>query len=208
MDDLYERQKRYYRLRAPEYDAGAWEPETEEQALELAGLLDAVSSLSPARTLEVACGTGFLTQRLSGELTLLDASDEMLAIAASRVPGAKLVRADALPLPFPDSSFERVFSSHFYDHLRSTERRWFLAEARRVAPELVLVQQSGGPEHREGPEDRALRDGSTHEIYKVYFSPDSLLDELGGGELMYQGPVFLAACRRWDEPSLRSGGRK
>ena len=188
MDDLYERQKRYYDLRAPEYDLDAW-----EQAAEVDRVVSVVSSLPAARTLDVACGTGFLTQHLQGPVTAVDASDEMLRLAASRAPAAELVRADVPPLPFDDAAFDRVFSSHFYDHLMPDDRRAFLAEARRVGGELVLVQQNGGAVHREGVERRPLRDGSSHDIYKVYFTPESLLRELGGGELLFEGSVFLVA---------------
>ena len=37
------------------------------------------------RTLDVACGTGFITQHLSGEVVGLDQSEAMLAIARERV---------------------------------------------------------------------------------------------------------------------------
>jgi ubiquinone/menaquinone biosynthesis C-methylase UbiE len=189
---VYERQQRYYHLRAGEYDRGAWEPETAEHADEVRRLVDLVAGLAPARTLDVGCGTGFLSQHLRGELTLLDASEDMLAIALGRMPHATDVRAEAPPLPFADGAFERVFTSHFYDHLRPADRRHFLEEARRVAPELVLVQQRGDA-HREGPEERTLEDGTSHEIYKTLFTADSLLAELGGGELLYEGPLFLVA---------------
>lgn len=195
---MYERQKRYYHLRADEYDRGAWEPETHGQAAEIARLVEVVAALEPARTLDAGCGTGFLSQHLRGELTLLDASEDMLAIAAARVPHAATVQGDALRLPFPDGSFGRVFSSHLYDHLLPDDRRRFLHEARRVADEVVLVQQRGEA-HVEGMEQRPLEDGTTHEIYKTLFTADSLLAELGGGELLYTGPVFLvavSACRR------------
>jgi SAM-dependent methyltransferase len=198
VEDLYERQKRYYRQRAAEYDSGAWEPETAEEAAEVEALLDVVSGFPPARTLDVACGTGFLTRHLRGELTLLDASDEMLAIAASRVSDASVVHAEALPLPFPDGAFERIFSSAFYDHLRPPERKSFLREARRVANELILVEQTRGPAHWEGAEERVLRDGSRHEIYITFFTPDSLLAELGGGEVLFGGRHMLVARRIWD----------
>lgn len=181
MDGLYEAQKRYYDLRAPEYDATSWDFEDDETE-EIAAL---VASLSPARTLDVGCGTGYLSQFHRGEVTLLDASEQMLAIASARVPSATVVRGDALPLPFEDGSFDRVFSSHFYGHLRPPERKRFLAEARRVASELVLVEQNVG--HREGVEQRTLADGSEHEVYKVYFSAESLLEELGDAELLHAG---------------------
>jgi ubiquinone/menaquinone biosynthesis C-methylase UbiE len=202
MDDLYERQKRYYHLRAHEYDATAWEPTDARGRRELLGLVEAVAALPPAHTLDVACGTGFVSQHLRGDLALLDASEEMLAIAAARLPHAQVVHGDALPLPFADSSFERVFSGQFYDHLRAQERAWFLAEARRVAPELVLLEQTRGLEHFEGFEERFLESGERHEIYTAYFSPESLLAELGGGELRYASASFLLAVRGWTEPGV------
>ena len=189
-DDLYERQKRYYHRRASEYDATAWEA---GDAQEVAELVEAIAALPPAATLDVACGTGFLSQHLRGELTLLDASEEMLAIAAARVPDADIVHSDALPLPFADNSFERIFSGQIYDHLRPVERASFLAEARRISSELVLVEQTRGPEHVEGGEERVLENGERHEIYTTYFSPASLLGELGGGELLHVSEFFLVA---------------
>jgi ubiquinone/menaquinone biosynthesis C-methylase UbiE len=198
VDDLYERQKRYYDLRAQEYDETAWQPLTEQQQAEVTAVVELVASFSPARTLDVACGTGFLTEHLRGDVTALDASADMLAIAARRAPEAELILADVPPLPFPDAAFERIFSSHFYDHLRAAERGAFLDEARRVARELVLVQQAGGTEHQEGVEVRPLGDGSEHEIYKVFFTPGSLLAELGGGELLFSGETFVVARRIWN----------
>jgi demethylmenaquinone methyltransferase/2-methoxy-6-polyprenyl-1,4-benzoquinol methylase len=197
VDDLYERQKRYYHLRAAEYDETAWRPLTEQQRSEVTAVVDLVAALPAARTLDVACGTGFLTEHLRGEITALDASADMLAIAAERVPDAELVVGAVPPLPFPDAVFERVFSSHFYDHLRPADRGAFLDEARRVAGELVLVQQAGGTQHQEGIEARPLGDGSEHEIYKVFFTPRSLLAELGGGEILFSGEIFIVVRRLW-----------
>jgi SAM-dependent methyltransferase len=198
VDELYKGQKRYYHLRAREYDATSWEVAAERRPAELAALIGVLGSFPAVRTLDVACGTGFLTQFLPGTVTLLDASEDMLTLAAERVPGAELVQANALPLPFPDSSFERVFASLFYGHLRPSERRLFLTEARRLAPELVLVEQTRGPRHWEGLQERALQDGSTHMVYTTYFSPDSLLAGLGGGDLLHAGGHNLVVRRRRD----------
>src|ERR671913_313121 len=135
----------YYEQRAPEYDDW-WRGTGLFQARErpgwdedVAALQAALAALPPARTLDVACGTGFLTRHLPGELTCLDQSARMLEIAAARVPHATLVRADAIPLPFADGSFERLVTGHFYGHLEEPERAAFLDEARRVAEELVIV---------------------------------------------------------------------
>ncbi len=99
---------------------------------------------------------------------------------------------DALSLPFDDGSFDRVFTGHFYDHLQPGERERFLAEARRVAPELVVADSA----LREGVEpvqwqERVLNDGSRHTVYKRYFTGDGLAEELGGGEVLMDGAWFV-----------------
>src|SRR5207248_1400416 len=90
-----------------ERDRPGWQTEVE-------ALIRAVDGLPAARVLDVACGTGFLTRHLRGEVTGLDQSEAMLEIAGARLPGARMVRADVPPLPFADHEFERVFTSHFY----------------------------------------------------------------------------------------------
>src|SRR3954447_25957280 len=127
--------REYYDRRAPEYDD--WYLGTELFAArdrpgwgdELERLCATLATLPPAQTLDVACGTGFLTRHLQGEVTLLDQSDAMLEIAAERVPGAEVVRGDAPPLPFADGSFERVFTGHFYGHLDPAQRQLLAREA-------------------------------------------------------------------------------
>jgi ubiquinone/menaquinone biosynthesis C-methylase UbiE len=152
----------------------------------------AVAALAPANTLDVACGTAFVTQRLAGEVTGLDQSERMLAIARERMPSARFVQGDALRLPFGDHAFDRVFTSHFYGHLEPVERKTFLAEARRVAPELVVVDSAVRPDHaREERQERVLNDGSRFEVYKRYFNGYELAAELGGGSVLHAGDWFV-----------------
>src|SRR5262249_19032483 len=80
---------------------------------EAARLVAALAALPPARTLDVACGTGFLTRHLPGEVVALDQSEAMAAIARRQAPEATVVVGDALALPFADGAFERVFASFF-----------------------------------------------------------------------------------------------
>lgn len=190
--------KEYYEARAPEYDdwyygqgqfGGRERPGWTE---ELAALERALRSLPPARTLDVACATGYLTRWLPGELVGLDQSEAMLAETRKRVPQAELVRGDALDgLPFADGSFGRVFTGHFYGHLEPDARARFLAEARRVAPELVVVDSAGTGEE---VQERILDDGTRWEVYKRWFQPEQLLDELGGGRVLHSGRWFVAAA--------------
>ena len=152
-----------------------------------------VAALPPARTLDVACGTGFLTRHLRGEVVGLDASEAMIEIASCADAGvASSWWGTRLSLPFADGSFDRVFTGHFYDHLQPGERERFLAEARRVAGELVVADSA----LREGVEpvqwqERVLNDGSRHTVYKRYFTGDGLAEELGGGEVLHDGPWFV-----------------
>ena len=117
----------YYEQRAPEYDdwwLGTGLFATRDRPgweADVAALQTALAALPPARTLDVACGTGFLTQHLPGELTGLDQSAGMLDVAAARIPRATFVQGDALDPPFGPGAFERVHASHFYGHL--LERR-------------------------------------------------------------------------------------
>ncbi len=64
-------------------------------------------------------------------------------------PGVlRAARPPRLGLPFAEDAFDRVLTGHFYGRLPPDECAVFLAEARRVARELVVV-------------DSALRDGSS-----------------------------------------------
>jgi ubiquinone/menaquinone biosynthesis C-methylase UbiE len=117
----------------------------------------------------------------------------MIEIASARVPAGRFVTADALPLPFEDSSFERVFTGHFYGHLVDEARVQFLDEARRVGDELVVVDTALQPDHEPIEwQERVLNDGSRHRVYKRYFSAVELAEELGGGEVLHAGRYFVA----------------
>jgi ubiquinone/menaquinone biosynthesis C-methylase UbiE len=195
--------KQYYDHRAPEYDdwyrgIGRF-AERERPGWEdaLKQLEQDVAALAPARTLDVACGTGFLTRHLRGEITALDQSERMLEVAAEQVPDAELVAGDALALPFGDDSFERLFTGHFYGHLQDPDRAAFLADAHRVASELVIVDSARRPDHElEEFQERVLNDGSRYEVYKRFFEPDALAQELGGGTVLHASPWFVMVSSR------------
>lgn len=194
---LYEGVKAYYDRRAPEYDdwwlgrglyADRERPGWEDELRLLEGV---IRDLPPMRTLDVACGTGFLTRHLPGDVVGLDASERMLEVAREQAPQARFEHGDALSLPFEDSAFDRVFTSYFYCHLEDEKRRRFLAEALRVAPELVVVASiRGDGDEAERWEDRQLNDGSEWQVYKRVFEGPDLAAELKG-EIMFKGRWFV-----------------
>ena len=176
-----------YEARATEYDewytgSGLFAARTRPGwGADVARVVDLVASLPVARTLDIACGTGFLTRHLSGYVVGLDQSPSMVAIAQSRLPSGLAQVGDALDLPFADGAFDRVFTGHFYGHLGEVEREAFLGEARRVASELVVIDSAvrSGIEAEQWQE-RVLYAGSRHRVYKHYCAADALAGERGG----------------------------
>lgn len=84
--------------------------------------------------LDAGCGSGIAAAmalergcRVQG----IDASEEMLAIARDRAPGARFLRGDLQSLPWPDESFDLVAGFNAFQFAASPVAA--LAEARRVA---------------------------------------------------------------------------
>lgn len=94
------------------------------------------------RVLDVGCGTGSLAIAAkravgaAGAVTGVDASPEMIAIAAQKAERAGVDVAFrngvAERLPFPDASFDAVLGTLMLHHLPGPVRRDFVREARRV----------------------------------------------------------------------------
>jgi ubiquinone/menaquinone biosynthesis C-methylase UbiE len=191
----------YYDQRAAEYDE--WYEDRGQFAAqgrdgwrdEVIRLIEVIRALSPARTLDVACGTGFITQHLRGIVVGLDQSPAMVAMAQPRLPQGVAMVGDALDLPFADRAFDRVVTGHFYGHLPPDERAVFLAQARRVAPELIVFDSAArAGQDTEEWQERVLNDGSRHLVYKRYLRAEELAEEIGG-EVLLSGRWFVAARR-------------
>lgn len=193
----------YYDLRAAEYDEWytgdghyaardrpGWHDEVKQ-------VIQMIERLPTARTLDVACGTGFLTRHFDGLAVGVDQSVAMVGIARSRLPRGLAFIGDALRLGAVDHAFDRVFTGHFYGHLSDTERRSFAGEVRRVAGELIVVDSARRPGiEPEQWQERVLNDGSRHRVYKRYLSGPQLASELGG-EVLLDGDWFVAARASW-----------
>jgi SAM-dependent methyltransferase len=200
----------YYDQRAHEYDEWylgrgqfadrdrpGWNAEVDQ-------IVSLVDRLPAARTLDVACGSGFLTRHLRGVVVGADQSPAMVGLAQSRLPQGVAVVADALSLPFADRTFDRVLTGHFYGHLPADEREAFLVEARRLADELIVIDSAlrAGIEPEQWQE-RILNDGSRHRVYKRYLTGPQLADELGG-QALFDGTWFVAAQVRWADSVVSS----
>ena len=154
------------------------EAEIEAEGLELRGLL---RSLTPATFAEVGAGPGTFTSDLPGRGLALDQSDAALRVLLAGSPTIPAVRADACRLPFPDRALDRVIATHIYGLLRKPERLSFLAEAHRIADELIVLD-AGRPMGvaAEQTQRRTLSGGERFEIYRRHFDAEELAQELTG----------------------------
>jgi SAM-dependent methyltransferase len=197
-DRFLREQLDYYRARAPEYDQwwfreGRYDrARTEQWLADVAEADKALELFQPTgRVLELACGTGIWTQRLaaySTDLTALDASEEVLALNASRLGSrpVRYVRADLFTWE-PAEKFDLVFFSFWLTHVPperfeafwelvdrclQPDGRVFFVDSRReptfTASDHVLPQPDAVLARRR------LNDGREFQIYKVFYEPQAL----------------------------------
>jgi SAM-dependent methyltransferase len=111
-------------------------------------LWDVISSVRPRRVLEVGGGQGWLSERIQNELgadvTMLDQSEHMVALAQAR--GVRAIVGDVQQLPFDDESFDAVVAVWMLYHVENLDRG--LAEIARVlSPAGSLVCNANSVEH-------------------------------------------------------------
>jgi ubiquinone/menaquinone biosynthesis C-methylase UbiE len=85
------------------------------------------------KVLDVACGTGRHAVRLAdagAQVTALDRSEEMLAVARAKTDRVRFLRGDLDRLPFEDRSFDLVVCALVFEHVEHIEPA--ITEAARV----------------------------------------------------------------------------
>jgi demethylmenaquinone methyltransferase/2-methoxy-6-polyprenyl-1,4-benzoquinol methylase len=173
----------------------------------------AVEGFAHGDLLEVACGTGRWTQIAArrARVVAIDASPRMLQQTAQRLRdlglSARLERAEAADLPFPERSFDRCLIGFLISHLDQTGLDAVLAEAGRVLRPggTVLALDT---RRRDGAPVRVLRrhlGTRAYRVLKVFHDEDSLRRSLGPhARLDNFVPVqgdFIARWRYPDSPA-------
>jgi SAM-dependent methyltransferase len=125
-------------------------------------LVDQADIRPKLRVIEIGCGTGnlsILIKRLhpQAEVVGLDPDPKALARARRKAErealSVQLDRGFAEELPYPDASFDRVFSAFMFHHLEPDEKEKTLQEARRVlkpSGSLHLVDFGGAKVRSDG----------------------------------------------------------
>lgn len=126
-----------------------WNPETYGRdgafVHQLAGgALEWLSAQPGERILDLGCGDGQLTERIAAagaSVTAIDASPRM--VAAARARGIAAEEGSAESLPYPDGSFDAVFSNAVLHWVRGQDE--MMAGVRRVLrPGGRFVAEMGG----------------------------------------------------------------
>jgi SAM-dependent methyltransferase len=128
-----------------------WAAIQEQRMLPLHGAaLDAARVTRDTRLLDAGCGAGLvaLLARLRGaDVTALDASAALLAIARERLPGADVREGDLEALPYTDAAFDAVVAVNSV--IYATDPAAALRELARVArPGGRVVVTDWGPPDR------------------------------------------------------------
>ena len=185
----------YYDRRAPSYEGGVSgacryfrglgvEVTAEAVREELREVTRELALLPPSTFVDVGAGPGVFTAQLPGSGVAVDQSQRALRRLHADVGEVPVVRGDAVALPLAARAVTRVFAGHLYGHLEPQERTAFIAEARRVGDELVVLDSGRPPGvSAEQRQRRSLPDGTTFTVYKRHFNIDTLLAEIGGHPL-------------------------
>ncbi|MDP4503394.1 class I SAM-dependent methyltransferase [Nonomuraea turcica] len=210
LQELLDEQVVYYRAVAAEYERHAL---PFPGAAELSAALDAFRPTGSV--LELACGPGRWTTQLlqhAADVTAVDASPEMLAIASARVgedERVHFVSADLFRWQ-PDRRYDVVFFGFWLSHvpperfasfwslvadcLKPEGRVFFVDDGYRTADELIEGEQSATIQ-------RQLLDGTAYRIVKVPHQPPDLerqLERIGWRIKIHStsGPFYWGAGNR------------
>jgi SAM-dependent methyltransferase len=160
--------------------------------------------------LEVGCGTGHWLARLrehGAQVSGLDRSPQMLAIARSKLPGAQLELGSAEKLPWPEASFDRVFALNAIHHFE--EKGAFVREARRVLRPGGGIMTIGIDPHVSGDRwwvydywERSL----AIDLERVPSAQAVRSDKLAAGFTRVDTSVATHACMRLDAREALTAG--
>jgi len=188
----------YYAKRASIYERVYLKPERQTDLRTMEAAL--AEPFAGRHVLEIACGTGWWTPHGAARAAHWRATDlnpETIALAQSKPAMPACVRfqtVDAYTLAeLGDETFDAAFAGCWWSHLPLARLPGWLATLHaRLLPGAVVVMLdnrfvpgSSTPISRRDAEgnsyqQRALDDGSTHEVLKNFPTPDAAIAALGG----------------------------
>jgi 2-polyprenyl-3-methyl-5-hydroxy-6-metoxy-1,4-benzoquinol methylase len=218
---ILQQQIAYYQARASEYDEwflrqGRYDRGTEMNSQwfqEVEQVRSALDQFKPyGQILEIACGTGLWTQRLSEQaeqITVIDAVGEVLTLNQQRLKSARVKYVQANIFEWhPKEQYDVVFFSFWLSHVPEEYFESFWRMVRRATKpggRVFFVDSKYEPtstarDHqlREKQSEtilRRLNDGREYEIVKIFYEKDDLekrLNQIGWkAEVKETGHYFI-----------------
>ena len=180
---------KYYEQRRPEYEAIYTKPERQNDLVWIEAQLS--DCIVGKRVLEIACGTGYWSRRISAVATSLHATDASGELASAAVESCNLGIVssgvlNAFNIP-PSPGFECLVAGFFFSHVLLEQRSQFiegLASAVDPGTCLIMFDNNFVPGSStkisrqavtgDTYQLRMLSDGSSHEVLKNFPSADEL----------------------------------
>lgn len=190
VDSLLENQKFYYDHRAKD-----WTQWVENYMRPVQNEIDTLIAEShlDGDILDIACGTGFWSERIAAQansVTALDGSEEMIArLRERKLPNVSTICADIFSW-HPPTQWDGIFFAHWLAHVPEThfDSFWQTVDAALLPGGHVIIIDVNGAERRieeNTYEDehiplarRRLKDGSQFDIVKHFWEPSDLLARL------------------------------
>jgi SAM-dependent methyltransferase len=224
MRSVLEQQIEYYRARAAEYDQWFLRQGRYDHGSDLnerwfaqdREVLDSLNTFRPdGSVLELACGTGIWTARLSlyaQEITAVDASPEVIAINRARLRSSKVKYVEANVFAWtPPAQFDVVFFGFWLSHVPperfdafwSLVKRALKPDGRFFFVDSRYESTSGAKDHQlpdrtETTLTRRLNDGREFQIYKIFYDAEDLQRRLRGlgwdAQVNQTADYFLYGC--------------
>ncbi len=181
--------KEYYKKRAAEFDEVYTRPERQKDIQLLTEFLK--HSLAGKNVLEIACGTGFWTQKYSADAASVLATDynnEVLRVARSKDylnPNIRFVTDDAYSLNKVTTKANACYAGFWLSHVEKSKRNSFLRTLHEhlepgstvIFADNLYVDGNSTPVSRRDSEGntyqiRTLKDGTRHEILKNFITEE------------------------------------
>ena len=185
----------YYHRRAAEYEKIYHKPERQTDLAAAAVVLQ--DFFKGLEVYEIACGTGYWTQRIAetaASVTATDINQAVIEIAEQKdYPHKNVIYQTAdIFQTVPDSQYDALFGGFIWSHILMEDLDRFIEIARRwVKPGGIIVfmdnnyvEGSNHPVTRTDAggntfQTRKLADGSSHEVLKNFPDEQFLKEKLG-----------------------------
>ena len=182
--------EKYYAKRASEYEEIYLKPERQECIKESEILLK--KYFYQKNILEIACGTGFWTEKISevsSKITAVDFNEEVLEIAKNKKYGCEVdfVQDDAYKPDKITQKYDSLFAGFWFSHIPKSRIKDFFetvhgkldSKSLVVFMDNLFVEGSSTPISRFDKEGnsyqiRKLKDNSRHEGMKNFYTESSL----------------------------------